>query len=244
MKLKLDENGHVVVVEGKPVYVHDDGKEIPFDAAQAIAKIGQLNGEAKAHREKAETATAQLKGFEGIDATAAKDALDKVSKLDQKKLIDAGEVDKVRNEVQKVYETRLSESEAKRQKAEQALTNEMIGGNFARSKFRTDKMAENIPIDMVQATFGGKFSIEDGKVVATDSHGNKIYSRANAGELATFDEALEALVESHPSRDSLLKGNGSQGSGAQRGNPNKGGPDLSKLPPVERMNAAREIKAT
>jgi len=244
MKLKLDENGHVVVVEGKPVYVHDDGKEIEFDGKQAFEKIAQQGRDIQNYKTRFEATVAELKGFEGIDATAAKDALDKVSKLDQKKLIDAGEVDKVRNEVQKVYETRLSESEAKRQKAEQALTNEMIGGNFARSKFRTDKMAENIPIDMVQATFGGKFSIEDGKVVATDSHGNKIYSRANAGELATFDEALEALVESHPSRDSLLKGNGSQGSGAQRGNPNKGGPDLSKLPPVERMNAAREIKAT
>ncbi|MFK5041828.1 hypothetical protein ACI3P4_13205, partial [Glaesserella parasuis] len=27
MKLKLDEKGNVVVVDGKPVYTHDDGKE-------------------------------------------------------------------------------------------------------------------------------------------------------------------------------------------------------------------------
>lgn len=27
MKLKLDENGNVVVQDGKPVYVYDDGKE-------------------------------------------------------------------------------------------------------------------------------------------------------------------------------------------------------------------------
>lgn len=32
MKLKLDENGYVVVQDGKPVYVHDDGKEVAFDA--------------------------------------------------------------------------------------------------------------------------------------------------------------------------------------------------------------------
>ena len=31
MKLKLDVNGNVVVENGMPVYVHDDGKEIPFD---------------------------------------------------------------------------------------------------------------------------------------------------------------------------------------------------------------------
>ena len=40
MKLKFDEQGHVVVQDGKPVYVHDDGKEVPFDAPQALAKIG------------------------------------------------------------------------------------------------------------------------------------------------------------------------------------------------------------
>ena len=42
MKLKLDENGHVVVSDGKPVYVHDDGKEIPFDAPAAMQKISGL----------------------------------------------------------------------------------------------------------------------------------------------------------------------------------------------------------
>ena len=36
MKLKLDANGHVVVENGMPVYVHDDGKEIPFDASAAL----------------------------------------------------------------------------------------------------------------------------------------------------------------------------------------------------------------
>ena len=51
MKLKLDENGHVVVENGMPVYVHEDGKEIPFDANKATVKIAELNGEAKQHRE-------------------------------------------------------------------------------------------------------------------------------------------------------------------------------------------------
>ena len=32
MKLKLDDKGAVVVQDGKPVYVTDDGKEIAFDA--------------------------------------------------------------------------------------------------------------------------------------------------------------------------------------------------------------------
>lgn len=73
MKLKLDENGQVVVVDGKPVYIHDDGKEIPFDAPQATQKIAQLNAEAKQHRLAKEEAEAKLTAFDGIDdAQAAK----------------------------------------------------------------------------------------------------------------------------------------------------------------------------
>lgn len=39
MKLKLDENGTVVLADGKPVYVHDDGKDVPFDAAGAVRSV-------------------------------------------------------------------------------------------------------------------------------------------------------------------------------------------------------------
>ena len=67
MKLKLDENGHVVVQDGKPVYVHDDGKEVAFDALQTVATITRLNGEAKTHREAKEQFEAQAKAFEGLD---------------------------------------------------------------------------------------------------------------------------------------------------------------------------------
>ncbi|MDO9929636.1 hypothetical protein Q7432_11575, partial [Glaesserella parasuis] len=94
MKLKLDENGNVVVVDGKPVYIHDDGKEIPFDALQAMQKISSLNAENKQHREAKEKAEAELKKFDGIeDVAKAKEALKTVENLDAKKLIDAGEAE-------------------------------------------------------------------------------------------------------------------------------------------------------
>ena len=51
MKLKLDANGNVVLQDGKPVYIKDDGTEIAFDAAGTVATISRLNAEAKGHRE-------------------------------------------------------------------------------------------------------------------------------------------------------------------------------------------------
>ncbi|NID14390.1 DUF6651 domain-containing protein [Luteibacter yeojuensis] len=227
MKLKLDDAGHVVVQDGKPVYVSDDGKEIAFDAPATVATITRLNGEAKSHREGKEAAEKALKAFEGIaDPSAALKALDTVSKLDQKKLVDAGEIDTVRNEISKGYEAKLTESQTRLQELEGQLYAEKIGGSFSRSKVITDKFA--IPADLVQARFGSAFKIEDGKVVAYDTHGNKIYSRARPGELADFDEAIETLVDAYPYKDQILKGSGASGSGAGNGGGGGGGSQRAK----------------
>ena len=214
MKLKLDENGHVVVQEGKPVYVHEDGKEVAFDASGTVSTITRLNAEAKSHRERAESAEKSLKGFDGIaDPAAARNALDVVSKLDQKKLVDAGEIDTVRNEISKAFQTQLDEANGKAQTYEQQLYAEKIGGSFARSKYIADKLA--VPVDMVQATFGQNLKIEEGKVVAYDTQGQKIFSRVRPGELADFDEAIETLVSQYPHRDHILKSSDANGGGAQ-----------------------------
>lgn len=216
MKLKLDEAGHVVVSDGKPVYVGDDGKEIAFDAPGTIATISRLNGEAKGHREAKERAEAALKAFEGItDPAAARDAMEKLSKIDAKRLIDAGEVDKVKAEAIKAVEEQYKPIVAKAEALEKKLYGEMIGGAFARSVYAKEKLA--IPADFVQARFGQQFKLEDDKVVAYDVSGNKIYSKSRPGEVADFDEALEFLVDAYPQRDHILKGIGGAGSGTKAG---------------------------
>ncbi len=213
MKLKLNDQGFAVVQDGKPVYIHDDGKEVAFDAPATVATITRLNGEAKGHRERAEAAESSLKKFEGItDAQAAIKALATVKNLDDKKLVDAGEVEKVKAEAIKAVEEKYSPVVKEVESLKSALNAEMIGGGFARSKFITEKFA--IPADLVQARFGGAFSIEDGKVVAKDQAGNKIYSKSSPGNLAGFDEALEILVDQYPYKDQILKGSGALGSGA------------------------------
>ena len=219
MKLKLDENGNAVLQDGKPVYVHDDGKEVAFDAPGTVATITRLNSEAKGHRERAENAEKAVKAFEGIDdPAAAKKALATVANLDAKTLVDAGEIEKVKAEISKAFQLQLDEVTGKAQTFEQQLYAEKIGGSFSRSKFIADKLA--VPADMVQATFGQNLKVEDGKVVAYDAQGQKIFSRARPGELADFDEAIETLVSQYPHRDHILKSSGANGGGAQNGGGN------------------------
>ena len=247
MKLKLDENGHVVVQDGKPVYVHEDGKEVAFDAPQTVATITRLNGEAKSHREAKEQLEAQAKAFEGLDPIKVKEALGIVQNLDAKKLVDAGEVDKVKAEItealKKTYEPQIQEWQEKAKQTETALHNELIGGGFARSKFIQDNIA--VPVDMIQATFGKSFQIEGGKVVAVGADGQKIYSRARPGEIADFDEALETLVGGYQHKDSVLKGGQGSGGGFTNNGGQGGGKSMSRqqfeqLPPNDRSGFMRD----
>lgn len=231
MPYKYDAQGNIVTVEvaGKkvPVFVNAKGEEAPFDADGTVETISRLNGEAKAHREAKEAAQSQLKAFEGItDPAAAKKALELTANLDAKKLVDAGEIDRVRSEIGKAWEAKLTDAEKRSAALADELFAEKVGGAFARSPLLTGKDAKvAVPVDLIQARFGANFGIEDGKVYAVDGNGQKIYSPSNPGLLASFDEALEHLINAHPQKDLFLKGSGASGGGSQGGGQggNKGG---------------------
>jgi hypothetical protein len=140
MRLKLDNDGHVVTAGGHPVYVHADGREAPFDAAAAVTRA---------------------------------------------------------------------------ERAERAVVDEKVSSAFHRSTFVTEKLV--VPPDMAAATFGAAFKIEDGKLVAYDKAGVKIYSRQRIGEAAEVDEAVERLVAGHPEKDRILKAPGASSHGRKTG---------------------------
>lgn len=244
MKLKLDEQGHAVLVDGKPVYVYDDNREIPFDAPGTVATITRLNGEAKSHREAKEKLEGIVKGFEGLDAEAARKALETVANLDSKSLVAAGEVEKIKAEAHKAYEEQIKAVKAQyepviaeRDAIHAKLIDQTVGNAFSGSKFIADKLV--VPAPMVKATFGAAFKVENDTLVGYDPSGNKIFSRERPGEVAGFDEALGLLVEASPYRDSILKGSGAHGSGAPGGG-NVFGKSLNRaafdaLPPTKQM---------
>lgn len=219
MKLKtitVDGKEYAVIEDGKPVYIHNDGKEVAFDAPNTVSTISRLNGEAQGHREAKEAAEAKLAAFKDIkDPTAAIAALEKVKKIDDKQLLDAGKVDEIKAAAIQAIEEKYKPIVAERDSLQAALHQEKIGGSFSRSKFIAEKIA--VPADMIEAAFGRAFKIEDGKVVAYQGD-KKVFSRARPGELADFDEALELLVEAYPSKDHILKGNNSNGTGAKPSN--------------------------
>lgn len=248
MKLKLDANGAAVLQDGKPVYVKADGTEVAFDAASTVATIARLNAEAKAHREGKETAEAALKPFKdaGItDPAAAAKALQTMANLDSKTLVDAGQVETVKQEAIKAVKAEYEPVVKERDMLKARLNGEVIGGGFARSKFIAEKCA--VPADLVQARFGQFFTVlDDGKVEAKDANGNVLYSQSRPGEKADMEEALPMLIEAYPYKAQILKGTGASGGGAgPNGQPNANGkPTITRsayeaLPVHERAGALK-----
>src|SRR6185312_13639652 len=182
MKLKLDAEGHVVAKDGQPIYVHDDGKEIAFDAPAALQKISQLGNESKGRRE-------------ALDTAEAKTAFDEQLRAIEEKY---KPVIKERNEL----------------RAE--IVAEKVGNTFSRSKYIAESLA--VPVDMVQATFGRNFKLEDGNVIGYGRDGKPLFSPLRPGEVADFDEALEIMVDAYPHKDIILKSSGANGGGAGGGN--------------------------
>lgn len=245
MPWKMD-GENIVLKDGNPVWVNDGGNEIGVDYPALSAKLTETTKESVARKEKIREMEGKLSTFDGIDDPAkflsdAKKAMETVKNLDDKKLIDAGEVEKVKAEVTKAMQAKLDEATKRADDAAATLQKEMIGGNFARSKFISEKIA--VPSDMVEAVFGRHFVIEDGAVIAKGHDGQKIYSREKPGEVAGFDEALSILVDGYTNKASILKGSDATGGGANPGSGKGGGnaktmtrAQFEQLDPAAKMN--------
>lgn len=234
---------HIALEDGNPVYIQSDGTRMRFEAST----IGRLNGEARTNRERAEKAERSLKDFEGMDAKAAREALEWRSKVDQKSLVDAGEVDKVRDEISKNYTGQISE----RDKRIGDLTTELNSLKKANAFNGSDYIDKNVamPRDMLRKYFDENFRIgEDGKMTAFGADGNKLYSKTRAGEDANFDEAIEQLIERSPYKDHILKAPEQRGTGNHGGGGNRaGGATMSKaafaaLPAMDQAAAGVRVR--
>jgi len=216
MKLKTIEIEGVTYAEtesGMPVYVDDDGKTTTYDSVAMHASIRNLNHESKTQREAKEALETQIKAFEDIDPEAARKALETIKNMDGKKLIDTGEVERLKKEITDSFQKKLDDSNTENESLRSQYSSEKLNSAFASSDYIKEKLA--VPSDMAQATFAKHFVFKDGKINPVDVNGNPIYSDSNPGDVATFDEALEKIVKQYPHRDSILKGSGHNGSGAE-----------------------------
>lgn len=238
---KVDADGKVELKDGNPVYIDSQGQEKVIE----IGTITRLNGESKSHRERAEAAEAKLKTFGDLDPVKAKEALDTLDKIDKKKLIDNGEVDRVTQQITQQFTAQINELKSANEKTQSAYENLLIDNVFANSEFVRENVS--VPRDMFQSFFRQNFSVKDGQVVAKGKDGNQILSPTRTGEYATADEALQIMVNAHPQKDIILKADVGKGSGNQGGGGHNSRvrtmkrPEFDALPPLQQADAAAKM---
>jgi len=242
-KYKLTEDGSAVAIndKGLPIIVDDSGKEQGLDALHLYSQVPALKLEAKGHREAKEAAEAKLQKLRDLGVELdeeeefdswiekASTAIGTVENLDQKKLVDAGEIDQIKKqaqeaakkqmeEIEKRNEKKMLEMEERLQSANATIFNLMVADRFNTSPFVKEKLS--MTPKMARKYFSDYFKVESEDngsraVVGYYPDGQKIYSMERAGELADFEEALSILVDKDPDRESLLVGVGASGSGAE-----------------------------
>lgn len=219
MQLKtvtIDGKTFAEVQDGKPVYTDAEGKAVAFDAPGTVQTISRLNGEAKSHRERAEKAELGLKTYEGLDPAAARAAMDKLSKIDAKKLVEAGDMDAAIKAAVRPFEEKIAAYEKTTSTLNSSLTRAMIGSAFGQSKFAAEKLTP-AGVDLIRTMFGDRLKVENDRVVAYAEDGQKLYSKSRPGELADFDEAVERFVDAYPFKEHILRASGGNGGGARPG---------------------------
>lgn len=235
MKLKtIEANGvtYAEVRDGHPVYVHDDGKEIAFDAPHAVATIKRVSDERDTLRRGEE----RYKAFGDLDPEKARKALEIVRNLDDKKLLDAGKVDEIvkerLTEAAKVHAEQIAAEKKAREESDAKVRRLIVGNGFATSKFLAEQTL--LPPSVAERAFGDYFRVEGDRAVGYIGDG-KVYSRKRPGEVADFDEALQIVIEASPDRDRILRGSSSNGSNATGSTAKPPSPDFNNLPAEERL---------
>lgn len=241
-KLKVDDKGFAVLEEGKPVYIGPDEKELALDPPQMYQKIIDLGAENKKRREKLEESSVQLKIFDGIEdlpewKSEADTALETVKNYKDKDWLRADKVEKLKSDMKDAYDEQLEgvkksfglkETEYANTvgKKDGQIRELMVSNRFATSAYFSGTTPKtNLPPEIAETYFGNFFKVEDdektGKLVlvAYDTKGDQIYSRANPGERAEFDEAMTAIFDAYPGKDKLLRSSsgGAGGSGGSSG---------------------------
>lgn len=254
VKLKMDETGNAVLQDGNPVYVHDDGTETPYDVGTLIGKVRNLTEEKDRFFNKHKTVETELNqiknAFGEITPEIAKDAIEKLKSVVpnedvvnlKKQMTEIFEQQK--RELAEGYTGKISELEKTIQEKEKNLNNLVVKNHFSQSKYFTGpEPVTLLPVDIAMEYFGKHFKVEGDSIVGYVGD-NKIPSKKNIGEVADFEEAIGAIIENYPFKDTILRvRKGGPSAGGNVGGQDVGNAVTISLADSKNPNAYRAAKA-
>lgn len=245
MPWKTDDKGSIVVQDGHPVFIYNDGKESPFDADAALTNIQNLTTESMSRKTRLkdlETKYEPLKDIQDIPGylSEASKAIETVKNFKDKEFIEANKVEALKKGVQDSYEAKIAELE-KGYKKQIEEKDAMLGTKeagihrlIAREGLAKSAYLKNNTVlspDIAFDVFGSQISYEEsGKnyiPVVTKQNGERIFSLKQPGSYAGLDEALEILINEREDKNSILR-SGSGGSGSQHNHGGGGAKSISR----------------
>ena len=178
MPWKTDDNGTMVLTDGNPVWIEEDGNEkvVNYSAmADSLRKANREAAERKAALRELEPLKAAVEGIEdlpGFVKTAKKNA-ELVAAMDAK--VKQGEEDMQARiaAALKPVQDKLAESENARAELTSCYNAEKIGNAFAGSKYASEKLQSAA---LARELFARNFSVEDGELVARSATGEPLYN--------------------------------------------------------------------
>jgi hypothetical protein len=237
-KLTADKKAIEINDKGLPVVIDTDkdNEELGLDAIHLFELRPQLENQVKQLKESSQKNKEVLNLFKGVKpeeipkwVTDAKKALETVDNLDKGQLVKAKEVEDIKRQAQEnmqaeiegirqSYEEKIQSFGEAQAKDADTIYKLMVKDQFVNSKFVDSTLA--MTTVGAQRYFKDNFKVEENEkgeriVVGYFDDGSKVYSKARAGELADFEEALSLLVEKSPEKDSLLKGKSQSGTDAR-----------------------------
>lgn len=209
MPFKKDENGALVLNEnGFPIYVDQSGTEKPYDVDARVKQIAELTEKASRRGQELDDLKAKYKLLDGIDDLAAyvekakKDAEAVAAMADKDKDAEAT----IQKRIAEAIKSAMAPLEQDRDKLKTELAktmtdlgNAVISNAFSNSRYAKEKLCNPA---LAQQLFASKFYIKDGKPIGRDEDGKDIYGMEG---IASFDEALQKLVDKSPFREDILR---------------------------------------
>jgi hypothetical protein len=180
----------------------------------------------KAEREAREALEAKLKAFEGLDPAKVKELVEANAKAEEKRkqeeekrLVQAGEFDRLKAMMADSFKTEKTAIEGKLTETSTALDaamktiNELtVGSAFNSSSFIGEETV--LTPRIARDAYGPHFEIENGVPIAYDKPkgaDKRTKLVGSDGEPLGFEDAIKKLVESAPDKDQILKSKLKQG---------------------------------
>lgn len=214
-----------------------------------VEDVSGLKSALQKERENVKELKSKYAAYEGIDPEKAQEALQKLRDLEEKKLIEAGELEKVLENRTKMmrqdHQAQVDQLTKRAEAAEASVTDlrkqlatAVIERGIADAVAEVGQPRKGALIDIIQRGRQTWKLDDKGKPVATNEDGTTIYGK-DGKEPISMKEWAENLLEQAPHLFEESKGGGGKGTIIGGDGKSMSAEEFAKLSPAQRLAYAR-----